>query len=319
MSPIVRSSRRRHRLASTTLSIALVALLGSIAILGAVSTTFAQIALPTPVTIKFDDEEEVIEVPSILWGVTGHAKVGATSMSELNSAIGGVNDRIAVQGTGGIDYTKPSAGVSFSLGLRAIVMNRLILWTDYEKYDWSSEVGGQTAGSSLELPADIISVRTGWNLLSGPYKRFGFGFGLSHWDARSRQVFRLAEQERESLRIPSIGENDEIGEIRFDGDTIGQDYFSFLEIPLTERLYVTASMGWRIAKIDQLDLESEGSLWLDALTDEPYFLHTPFAESQIGENGLIEAVAAGEHDELDYSGFYGQIGFTIFWNPPDRF
>jgi hypothetical protein len=303
---VSRSPRSLPKLRSLALAALPAALLG---VLGAATVSFAQIGtLPAP-AVLIEEEEDYLENPEFIWGVVGHTLVSSMKMESVNDAIQIMNGEISQQGTSGIEYQKATGAPAFGLGLRAIIKHRLILFADYERTVYTDEVGGLTSQAKFELPVQAWTGSVAWNFLNGPYNRFGFGFGLSHWSSLAEQRF--------------LENEDEIGKITIDGSTLGQNYFSYLELPLTERLYVHGQIGWRVAKIE--DLEFDGLEELREGADQTGFVFVPVAERFEIEPATEEAEAVydvqlrGGGDSLDYSGFYGRIGFTVYWNPPDRF
>ncbi len=299
---------------------AVLTLVLALAALVAPPTARAQIgALPVPTDEDFEDDLEIY-VPRLVMGITGHSTVGATAMDDLNDSVESLNAKIAEQGTSGVEYGKFNAGPSFGVGLRALIFRKVILTTEFERFFRMDEVGGFTQQSEITIPASVYTVTAGWNFLNEPHRRFGFGAGIAHWTAEGEQVFLENEEE--------------IGKLTFEGSSFGHQYFTYLEMPLTERLYVHGVMGWRFAKIDDLDFA--GVETLDPrITDSDYvdrFVWNTFPDvppppppEENGEEEEPEFVPQilqrfdDGGNSLDYSGFYGRMGFTIYWNPPDRF
>ncbi len=303
MSRLYRLLLARRRVSLAVLSVAGAALLGSVPGAHAQMT-----ALPAPTLIEYDEDDE-IEVPAFLWGFSIHTLVGSTSMAELNDAIRVANTRIETR-QDGIRYLEASSAPSFGIGLRAVLKSRLTLTAEYETLIRSTEVGGESSRAVLELPSTNAGMNVAWNFLSGPYKRFGFGVGLSYWESNATHVY--------------YADAEEIGRINLEGDTLGQNYFMQFELPLTESLYAHAHMGWRIAKMDDIDIV--GLEELDIRETDTSFVLEPIAERELISEATEDNPAVwgpptllGGTTTLDYSGFYGRVGVTFYWNPPDRF
>ena len=309
---------------SRRLAAAFLAALPALAALGtgAPSPAVAQIGdLPAPVALSLEEEEE-IEVPSFLWGVTAHGRVGAMAMNEIGDAISELNRVLGEQGTVGTEYDRPRSAPSFGLGLRAVLLDRVLLAAEYERLIQSQQIGGvavETAHAELDLTAQSYTFSAAWDFLSDPYQKFGFGVGLTYWKS-------LAEHQ--------LTANDTLSAtISLDGSDLGQNYFTYIEVPLTERFYAIFEAGYRVAKIEQLEIGGLGSLlegkatlpeWGDFRLEEivERVEVTPAIPGQDGEPDTPavtrDQLRAGG-DTLDYSGFYGRLGFTLYWNPPDRF
>ena len=77
-------------------------------------------------------------------------------------------------------------------------------------------------------------------------------------------------------------------------------------------------MGWRIAKIEDLDIK--GLEDIDPADTRTGFVLVPIAEGGPSADPPTDTVTLlGGGQALDYSGFYGKLAFTVYWNPPDRF
>ncbi len=250
-------------------------------------------------------EEEEIETPWLLYGISGFGTLGTYAMEDLNSAVDLVNAEIADQGSFGVQYDNFNAGPSLGGGLRAIVRDRWLVCVDYERLFKTNNVGGVTSESQIRAPADAWTATLGYDLLRQDNVRFGFAVGLGRYTSAAEQVITetLAGQDEEEV---------ELGRITMDGDTIGQHYQVFFETRFTEHVFVSLQMGYRAARIT--DLEIAGLDDIQEPSSDQGFISVPIAEDV---DGALQLRGGGQ--ELDWSGFVGKVAFTYYINVPELY
>jgi hypothetical protein len=279
-------------------------LVGASALLAAAPAAQAQITALQKVPTA--ETEEELHYPFVVVGVSMLGGLAKYDMKQMNSALRIINNDIAGQGSLGIRYDPLNKGASLGGQIRAIVADRIVLTTSYERLIASSHVGGVTSESKIGIPADAVEGTLGYDLLSAPHVRLGFGLGLGWYRSRADQVITetLASQDTHQL-----------GRIELKGSTVSPHYEMFFETRFTDHLYVGLSGGYRSAKIDNIDITG-----LDKL--EPPRSHTAFISvpvAQVDPTDSTHVELQGGGTTLDWSGLYGKFTMTYYVNMPTLF
>jgi len=269
-------------------------------LVGAASSARAQITtIQEAQPIELDEEKP----PFFLFGVSVLGGMALYDMQDLNQAIEVINAEIAEQGSFGIKFDSLDNGGSLGARLRAVVADRVVVDAEYERFMASRHVGGVTSESKIETPADVIGGTLGYDLLSSPNLRWGFGIGFAWYSSRAEQVITetLASQDQR-----------ELGRIKLEGSTVGPHYEMFFETRFTDRLFVGLSGGYRQAKIKNLDIK--GLDEVEPPRSDTAFISVPVAEEDAVDPTIVRLKGGG--DSIDWSGLYGRVSMTYYVNAP---
>ncbi|HMB71732.1 MAG TPA: hypothetical protein VKU85_20640, partial [bacterium] len=193
----------------------LLAVLALVLLVGPASAQITDIQPVEPL-----DFEEDLEFPWLLVGVTGFAGASGVAMDDLNEAVRLLNLEIAAQGSEGISYDSFGSVVSLGTGIRAIVLKRWVVQTDFERLIRSAQVGGVTSNSEIRIPANVITTSLSFDLLAKQTLGMGAGLGLAWYSSRAEQVVR---------RTRPGQDEEELGRVKLEGSAVGPVFQGYFE------------------------------------------------------------------------------------------
>ena len=126
------------------------------------------------------------------------------------------------------------------LGLQAFFNDRILFSVDYEMLMGKSDVGGRLGSSDIRTDGTAILGTLGYALYHQGSIRWGLGFGLGHYESDATAEFVVDEDLVES--------------VSFDGSKLGQHYVMFVESPVLGKIHLMVMVGYRAAKLEDLDL-----------------------------------------------------------------
>ncbi|GJM44095.1 MAG: hypothetical protein DHS20C21_09370 [Gemmatimonadota bacterium] len=279
---------------------------------------FAQITAIQPVEpVTLEDEEEY---PWLLLGITGFAGAAGVDMKDLNNALRAVNTEIARQGSSGIKYDTIGSTQSLGGGIRAVLLDRYVLQAEYERLSRNSKVGGVTSNSEVLVPADVYTVTLGYDLLAKHTLAMGAGAGVAWYTSKAEQVVRRTRPGRDE---------ETLGRVKLDGSTAGAFFQAFFEAKFTDRLYVNVTGGYRIAKVEDVEITGVKELEaaIVAANSDTDFIFVPVAEcvdcdtpmpppGEEAPEPTETFLLRGGGSTLDWSGLTGRVSLTFYLNMP---
>ena len=284
------------------------------------SALLVALLLPSLAAAQITDLEEVVEetddyvepYPFFVYGITAFGAFGTLGMQEINETITDTNATILEQGTT-VRFDEVGRALAFGGGVRFLFKNRYLLEGAWERIVQSQTIGGVSAENKLDLPVNAYLVSAGFDFMpKNRDTRMGFSAGIGFYDSQAKQTLTETRSEEEFT----------LGEINFVGDTIGSHYSLFYETAVTERMFITAQVGYRLAKVD---IEIEGLETIEEPVNEQAFVAVPIGVCTDAAGNVVDcefgvapegAVLRNGTNEIDWSGIEGRVGFTYYFNVP---
>jgi hypothetical protein len=203
-------------------------------------------------------------------GLTILGSVGGVAMSDLNDAISLLNLQYD-DDMQPVSFDAVETATSYGVGLHSPIGTRLFVGVEWERLVASSGVGGPLDRNTIAADADILRASVAVDLIPENKFRFGFEGGVGYLASRAEQTIFVDDEKVLATDL--------------DGNGTAYNASMFWAIPATPSLEFAVSLGYRWAKIDNLDHELTTNI--------------PDAEPQ-------------PLSSLDWSGVYGRAQVTIY-------
>lgn len=272
-----------------------------------------------------EEAPEIIEteepLPAVVVGVSLLGSFNTYSMRALNRALELMNEDITQPG---VKFDRFSRGASMGGALRVILKERIIVEAGWERVLSAETIGG-TSTNELDLSSNAYMFTLGWDMMKKRRVGFGPAVGVGYYDTIGKQVI---------LETP-VGEDERtVGQLDLAGNTLGMHVGVMFETAITGHVWANAFMGYRNAKISDLEIGGFRELSqrfngtgilpqtraiatpLASCADCPPNEDDPYPKypSSIPEDAVITMQGGG--DSLDYTGFMGKLAVTWYFNVP---
>ena len=288
---------------------------------------FASLPGVRPASAQITDLEEAPEVietqeplPFIMFGVVGTGSFNKYAMKDLNRSLELMNQEI---GQPGVKFSRFSKGASMGAGLRAVVKERVMAEATWERVIADEKIGGTVATNDIVASSNAYLFTMGWDIMKSRNAAFGPAVGVGYYDS-------IAEQ---TITETPVGEQlQTVGTLQLTGNALGMHAGVYFESALAGHVWVNAFMGYRSAKIKDLQITgftelSEAFAATSQRLPQTRAIAPPVAAcaecadadgnsypDSVPEDAVLTLQGGG--NSIDYTGFMGKLALTWYFNAP---